>query len=82
MGAILEQKQPEDGEFRPLAYASSSLSDVEKVYCQTEKESLGIGWACEKFQLYLIGMKFDLLTDHKPLERMFSPRHKVSARIE
>ena len=43
---------------------------------------MGIVWACEKFQLYLIGTKFDLLTDHKPLERMFSPRHKVSARIE
>ena len=53
-----------------------------KVYCQTEKEGLGIVWACEKFQLYLIGTKFDLLTDHKPLERMFCPRHKVSARIE
>ena len=31
LGTILEQKQPEDGEFRPLAYASRSLSDVEKV---------------------------------------------------
>ena len=81
LGAILEQKQS-DGTFKPIAYASRALSDVERVYCQTEKEGLGIVWACEKFRLYLIGTKFDLLTDHKPLERMFSPNHKVSARIE
>ena len=82
LGAILEQRQSEGGEFKPLAYASRSLSDVERVYCQTERDGLGVVWACEKFQLYLIGTKFDLLTDHKPLERIFLPRHKVSARIE
>ena len=81
LGAILEQRQV-DGEFRPIAYASRSLSDVERRYSQTEKEGLGIVWGCEKFELYLLGTKFDLFTDHKPLERIFSPGHKVSARIE
>ena len=76
LGAILEQRQAE-GEFRPIAYASRSLSDVERRYSQTEKEGLGIVWGCEKFELYLLGTKFNLFTDHKPLERIFCPGHKV-----
>ena len=81
LGAILEQKQF-DGKFKPIAFASRSLSDVERRYSQTEKEGLGIVWGCEKFQLYLVGTNFELLTDHKPLERIFNPRHKTSARLE
>ena len=30
-----------------------------------EKEALGITWACEKF--FLVGRKFEVETDHKPL---------------
>ena len=81
LGAVLEQKQP-DGVFRPLAYASRSLTDVERRYSQTEKEGLAIVWGCERFQLYLIGTEFDLLTDHMPPERIFNPKHKTSARVE
>ena len=81
LGAILEQKQF-DGKFKPIAFASRSLSDVERRYSQTEKEGLGIVWGCEKFQLYWVGTNFELLTDHKPLERIFNPRHKTSARLE
>lgn len=39
-------------------------------------------WGCERFHLYLIGAEFDLLTDHKPLEVIYSPRGKPHARIE
>ena len=53
LGAILEQKQS-NGEYKRIAYASRSLTDVERRYSQTEKEGLGIVWGCEKFQLYLV----------------------------
>ena len=43
---------------------------------------MGIVWACGKFQLYLLGLKFELLTDHKPPESIFNPRHRTSGRIE
>jgi hypothetical protein len=55
---------------------------VEKRYSQTEKESLAIVWGCEHFSRYLLGVDFDLVTDHRPLERIYSPTSRPSARIE
>ena len=80
LGGVLVQKQGE--EFRVISYASRSLSDVECRYSQTEKEALALVWVCERFHPYLYGVKFELLTDHKPLEFIYSPRSKPSARIE
>ena len=39
-------------------------------------------WACERFSLYLHGLPFELETDHKPLENIFSAKSKPPARIE
>ena len=67
-----------------VSYASRSLSEVEHRYSQTEKEALGIVWACEKFHPYILlyGPCFELLTDHKPLEAIYVPKSKPCARIE
>ena len=82
IGAILEQEQ-EDGSYRPIYYASRKLSKVEKRYSQFEREALAVRWACEKFYLYLYGIKFEICTDHKPLVTVLSARSKPpSARIE
>ena len=80
LGAILVQRQT-DGH-RIVSYASRSLTAVEKRYSQTEKEALAIVWGCEKFHPYIYGQTFDLLTDHKPLQVIYGPRSKPSARIE
>lgn len=80
LGAVLVQKK--EGENRVIAYASRSLTDVEKRYSQTEKEALGLVWSCEHFYMYLLGTKFVLVTDHKPLEVLYSPKSKPSARVE
>lgn len=80
LGAVLVQEQR--GEFRVISYASRSLSDTERRYSQTEKEALALVWACERFHIYIYGSQFELLTDHKPLECIFSPKSKVCARIE
>jgi len=80
LGALLVQQQGE--ELRVISYASRSLSDTERQYSQTEKEALAIVWSCERFHMYLYGADFELMTDHKPLECIFSPTSKTCARIE
>jgi transposase InsO family protein len=81
LGAVLLQQQ-RDGSFKPVHFASKCLTDVERRYSQTEKEALGLVWACERFQLYLLGRDFELVTDHRPLQVIYGPRSKPSARIE
>ena len=80
LGAMLVQEQGE--ELRVISYASRSLSDTERRYSQTEKEALAIMWACERVHAYLYGAEFDLMTDHKPLECIFSPESKTCARVK
>ena len=80
LGAVLVQQQGE--ELRVISYANRSPSDAERRYSQTEKEALAIVWSCERFHMYLYGADFELMTDHKPLECIFSPTSKASAWIE
>ena len=80
LGAVLVQEQGE--ELRVISHANRSLSDTERRYSQTEKEALAIVWACERFHAHLYGAEFELMTDHKPLECIFSPKSKTCARIE
>ncbi|VDI82386.1 Hypothetical predicted protein [Mytilus galloprovincialis] len=67
LGAILSQKQS-DWNFRPVTFASRTLTNVEQRYSQTEREALVVVWGCDRFHLYLYGKEFILVTDHKPLE--------------
>ncbi|XP_060078268.1 uncharacterized protein K02A2.6-like [Ylistrum balloti] len=80
LGAMLIQSN--DGNSQVISYASKALTDVEKRYSTTEKEALAVVWACEKFRLYLQGVAFELVTDHKPLEVLYGPRSKPNAMIE
>ena len=66
LGAVLLQEQ-DNGEQRPVAYASRSMSPTEQRYAQIEKEALAITWACDRFADYLVGLEFHVETDHKPL---------------
>lgn len=81
LGAILVQFDA-DGYHRVISFASKSLTETERRYCQTEKEALALVWSVERFQYYLLGKTFDLVTDCKVLELLFSKRSKPCARIE
>ena len=69
LGAALLQ-QDERGQWRPVAFASRTLTEAEQKYAQLEKEALAITWACEKFDFYLVGSNFEVETNHKPLVKL------------
>lgn len=81
LGAVLLQEDLH-GTNRVIAFASKSLTDVEKKYFQTEREALALVWSVEKFKLYLQATKFTLLTDCRALQFLFNPRSRPCARIE
>ena len=85
VGAVLSH-QMDDGSEKPVAFASRSLSPAEKKYSQLEKEGLSIIFGVKKFHDYLLGRKFLILSDHKPLQHLFSATRPVpplaSARIQ
>ncbi|XP_041357514.1 uncharacterized protein LOC121374482 [Gigantopelta aegis] len=66
LGGVLLQKQS-DGNLKPVAYASRTLSETEQRYAQIEKEALAITWSCERFRDFILGLEFHIETDHKPL---------------
>ncbi|PIK41291.1 hypothetical protein BSL78_21853 [Apostichopus japonicus] len=66
LGACLYQRQ-QGGEWRLVFCASRSVTSAESNYAPIEREALGVTWACDTFANFLIGMKFKIETDHKPL---------------
>ena len=53
LGAVLLQRHGKD--WRPVVYASRSMTEAEKRYAQIEKEALATVWSCEKFEDYVMG---------------------------
>ena len=82
LGAALMQKI--EGDWRPVAYASRSLSSTERKYAQIEKEALAICWACDKFSYYILGKDILIETDHKPLVAILGTKElaKLPIRVQ
>ena len=51
----------------PVCYISRALTPAESKYSTIELECLAIFWSITKFQNYLLGRNFTVMTDHKPL---------------
>lgn len=64
LGVVLKQGE------EVIAYISRALRQAEKSYSITEKETLAVIWACEKFEYHLFGREFELVTDHKAIEQL------------
>ncbi|GJU19391.1 reverse transcriptase domain-containing protein [Tanacetum coccineum] len=72
IGAVLGQRI--EKHFRPLHYASKTMTEAESNYTITEKEMLAVVYAFEKFWSYLIMNKSIVYTDHSALKYLFNKK--------
>nr|GEW84424.1 reverse transcriptase [Tanacetum cinerariifolium] len=71
-GAVLRQRQ--EKHFRPIHYASTTMTEAKSNYTTTEKEMLVVVYAFEKFRSYLIMNKSIVYTDHSALKYLFAKK--------
>nr|GFB15709.1 hypothetical protein [Tanacetum cinerariifolium] len=72
VGVVLGQRV--EKHFRPIHYASKTMTQAESNYTTTEKEMLAVVYAFEKFRSYLIMNKSIVYTDHSALKYLFSKK--------
>nr|GEZ20675.1 reverse transcriptase domain-containing protein [Tanacetum cinerariifolium] len=72
IGEVLGKRQ--DKHFRPIHYASKTMTEAESNYTTTEKEMLAMVYAFEKFRSYLIMNKSIVYTDHSALKYLFAKK--------
>ena len=75
LGVVLSHETA-SGE-NPIAYASRTLTDVERRYSQLDREALCLVWGVKHFSKYLFGREFVLQTDCKPLQGIFGDRVEI-----
>nr|GEV44874.1 reverse transcriptase domain-containing protein [Tanacetum cinerariifolium] len=72
IGTVLGQRK--DKHFRPIHYASKTMTEAESNYTTTEKETLAVVYALEKFQSYLIMNKSIVYTDYSAPKYLFTKK--------
>lgn len=81
MGAVLSQIQDNEKEVI-ISYASRTLKTHEENYSPYLAEMGAAIFGIEYFHVYLIGRKFTLRMDHKPLETMKTIHKKTLNRLQ
>ncbi|GKC50890.1 reverse transcriptase domain-containing protein, partial [Tanacetum coccineum] len=72
IGAVLGQRI--EKHFRPIHYASKTITEAESNYTTTKKEMLAVVYAFEIFRSYLIMNKNIVYTDHSALKYLFAKK--------
>ncbi|MDA8002457.1 MAG: hypothetical protein MPL62_14355, partial [Alphaproteobacteria bacterium] len=73
IGAVLSQGI--DGEERPVAFFSRTLTRPQRNYCVTRRELLAVVKSIKQFHTYLYGQQFVVRTDHSALQWLLNFRH-------
>ena len=76
MGAVLSQID-KDGREWVVSFASNSLDTAQRNYSVTEKECLAVVWGTEHFRTLLLGIQFELQTDHQALKYLLTSKEGV-----
>ena len=72
-GTVLEQED-DTGKRHPIEYATSrETNSAEQKYAPTELEVAILVFALEHFQVYLLGNKVTVFTDHHALVSAYIP---------
>ncbi|KAI8421875.1 hypothetical protein MSG28_009807 [Choristoneura fumiferana] len=77
LGGILMQRDPITDILRPIAYFSRKTSVEEQNYHAYELETLAVISSFQRFRVYLVGVKFTLVTDCSALRATFSKRDLI-----
>nr|GFC00161.1 reverse transcriptase domain-containing protein [Tanacetum cinerariifolium] len=72
ISAVLGKRQ--EKHFRPIHYASKTMTEAESNYTITKKEMLDVVYAFEKFRSYLIMNKSIVYIDHSALKYLFAKK--------
>ena len=73
IGCVLAQEQ--NNKLVPLNFASRCLSPTESRYACWRREVTAILYAVNSFKYYLVGQRFKLFSDHKPLRYIFTTKN-------
>jgi len=75
VAAVLENKSGQ-----PVFFVSRTLNAHERSYDIVEKEALAIHWSVMRLRHFLVGRKFLVYSDHKPLQFIFG-NEKASPKV-
>ena len=71
IGGVLTQND------HPVIYISHNVTSEEQKYSNIEREVLAVVFAVTRLRQFLLGRKFTLRTDHKPLQYIFNPSNQI-----
>ena len=86
IGAVLMHQHGDA--WYPVQFASRTLNSAERNYSQIEREALTVTvlFGCEKFRQFLLGSRFIIKNDHKPLKKVIGGNSGIplncSARLQ
>ena len=77
------QHPTEGRQWRPVAHTARAWKEVERSYSQIEKESNALLSGMVSNKMYLLGIDFEAMVDHKPLVPLYNtPKRPKQMRVD